>query len=72
MGEFKNLKVSLRTHEMLAARAEALGMKKYALADAALLWAMNLKDHEIQKFVVNAQLKPPTGYTSPEDPKEKP
>lgn len=53
----KNVKVNFQTHELLIARAETLCMKKGALADALLRYGLALSLEEIQKIVVNPQLK---------------
>jgi hypothetical protein len=66
MNEFKNLKVPVNTHEKLAARAKALGMKKFVLADALLLAGLEKDNAAIQADVVNAQLKQQPGNTSEE------
>lgn len=73
MTEFKNLKVPEQTHGMLVSRAEALGMKKFVLADVLLRIGLTLSDHEIQAAVVNARqptIKPPRDSTTPELPPE--
>lgn len=67
MDEFKNLKVPFQAHERLVSRANALGMKKYVLAEALILIGLTCTDRELQDAVVNAQLpKPPRGNTSQE------
>ena len=71
--EFKNLKVPESTHEKLVSRANALGMKKFVIADALLLAGLGLTDQEIQEAVVNAQrgIMPPTANTTQAIPKPK-
>lgn len=63
MPEMMNVKVPVQTHETLIARAGTLGMKKGALADALLRFGLALSLEEIQKIVVNAQLKQPKDNT---------
>jgi len=71
MTEFKNLKVPSQTHERLVSRANALGMKKFVLADALLQIGLAMEDTAIQAAVVAAQgIKQPRGSTSAEPPPE--
>jgi hypothetical protein len=55
MNEFKNVKISIRVHELLVSRAKALGMKQFVLADTLLLMALAFPDQGIQEAVVNTQ-----------------
>jgi hypothetical protein len=66
MTDQKNIKVPPETHELLRKRAKALGMKQFVLADALLLHGLELCDLELQKAVVNSQLKRPTDDTTQE------
>jgi hypothetical protein len=59
MEELKNVKVPPATHVLLVSRANELGMKKQVLANALLLYGLNLTLEEIQRIVVNAQLTQP-------------
>lgn len=64
MTDFKNLKVPTQTHEKLAARAKALGMKKFVLAEALLLAGLEKDNAALQDDVVQAQLKQQPASTS--------
>lgn len=66
MSDFKNLKVPTKTHEKLAARAKALGMKHFVLADALLLVGLEKDNAALQRDVVNTQLTPPEADTTQE------
>lgn len=71
MKEFKNVKITVQTHELLVLRAASLGMKKYALTDALLASALELEGEQLLKFVVNAQPKPPPTNTNVEQTQPK-
>lgn len=68
MTELKNLKVPIQTHEALSKKAKSLGMKMFVLADALLLVGLKMKDSELQKAVVNAQLTQQKESTTEEFP----
>lgn len=73
MTEFKNLKVPSQTHEKLVSRANALGVKKFVLADALLQVGLQMDDTAIQAAVVAAQrVTQPTASTSAALPPEQP
>jgi hypothetical protein len=72
MSEFKNLKVSERTHKALVLRANSLGMKVYALADALLSQGLKMGATAINKAVAETQqLRPPEPDTSQEQPQQR-
>jgi hypothetical protein len=74
MPEFKNVKVPRHTHEKLVSRANALGVKKFVLADALLTVGLALPDSEIQKAVADSQQNLstlPPGGTTPGPPEAK-
>lgn len=56
MAEFKNLKLPIGTHDKVVSRANALGMKKYVLAEVLINLGLQNSDREIQEAVVKAQL----------------
>ncbi len=66
MAEFKNLKLPIQTHAKIVSRANALGMKKYVLAEILISLGLQYSDREIQEAVVNAQLTQQITDTNPE------